>query len=693
LDLSVKKLTVPAPLLLHPETTIKEATRQLLRLGLPGAPVCEGDKLLGLYLKTGILEAVAQDRSLESPVKAILSTGPAITSGEQPLSQVWDMLEEMNVVIDQDGNLLGVIYREDLLGYYYRQYQASAEKLTAVLDGAHNGIVAVDTDGCITLFNHTAEKLVGVKAEDVLGRRADRIMPNTGLLATLRSGEPELGQQVELGNHTVFSNRTPILRNGQIVGAVAVFENITALRDALQKLDSTTKMLGDWETIFEHAYDWIVVVDREGRITKISDVYARYLGTTVPAALGKHVTEVIENTRMHIVAKTGKAEIAEVQRIRGRDAIVMRIPLKRDGKVIGAVGKGMFQDVSEVHSLAERLNLLESKLAFYQGELKRFQRCKYSLENIVGDSPAINEAKLLAQKAALSNSTILITAESGTGKELFAQAIHKASPRKDGPFVRVNCAALPKDLLESELFGYEDGAFTGAKKGGKPGKFELAERGTIFLDEIGDLPLDMQAKLLRVLQEREIEKLGSTRLIKVDIRVIAATNRDLVEMVKSSAFREDLFYRLNVFHIPIPPLRERREDIPVLTKFLQEKLSRAMGKDCCQADEAVRELFYRYRWPGNIRELENVLERALNVTDEGIIRVEHLPLYLQEQHLPLSAAAVTGTLAQELDKAEKVILERALQLTNNNKKEAAGILGIHRSGLYRKLQKHNLSEM
>jgi len=284
---------------------------------------------------------------------------------------------------------------------------------------------------------------------------------------------------------------------------------------------------------------------------------------------------------------------------------------------------------------------------------------------------------------------VLITGESGTGKELFAQAIHQASPRKIQPFVRINCSAIPKDLLESELFGYEKGAFTGAGSKGKPGKFELAHKGTIFLDEIGDMPLEMQPKIMRVLEEKELERIGGNTMIRSDFRLISATNQDLEEMVADDRFRKDLFYRLNVIHLHIPPLRKRKEDIIPLAQHLLKQITFESNRPDITMEEKAEQALIKYDWPGNVRELVNVLERTMSSLEGDVIQVSDLPFYLRHKpENPLET--IPSYLKEEQSKAERKAIIQALK-QSSSKSQAANMLGIHRTLLYKKIKKYKIS--
>lgn len=448
----------------------------------------------------------------------------------------------------------------------------------------------------------------------------------------------------------------------------------------MEKLESI------WKEVLEGALECMVITDPEGTVLFMNQAYRQFLG--VEDVVGKHVTEVIENTRMHLIGKTGKAEVAEIHKIKGREMIANRVPIRKDGKIVAIFGTVTFKDVQHLQALASTVEQLMQELAYYKGELRSKLGAAYRFEEIIATSPTIQPVTQLAKRVAKSDTTVLITGESGTGKELFAHAMHAESHRAMGPFIRVNCAAIPDTLLESELFGYEEGAFTGASRKGKKGRFELANHGTILLDEIGDMPLSLQAKLLRVLQEKEVERIGGSRPISIDVRVIASTHRDLRKMVAEGKFREDLFYRLHVVSLHIPPLRDRIEDLPLLVHKLLEQLMESTGVVVKEIQPDVWQAIRAYSWPGNIRELRNVLERALHLMEEGTLRVEHLLLPVNAKET--ASAKGEQTLKSILENAEREAMQKMLVATAGNRLETAKRLGISKSSLYAKLEKYGL---
>ncbi len=439
--------------------------------------------------------------------------------------------------------------------------------------------------------------------------------------------------------------------------------------------------------IMDSTEDAIVFVDKNGIIQLLSNSYAEFLGIEKSSAIGKNVRDIIENTRMMEVIKSNKSETAQLQYINGRHMVATRIPVEIDGEVIGAVGKVLFKNISDLNTLYKKVKKMEDELDLYKNELNKINSAKYNLSSIISQDGKISYLKELIIRSSRTNSNVLILGESGTGKELFAHSVHAASRRSGEPFIKVNCGAIPYELIESELYGYEEGSFTGAKKGGKIGRFKAADRGTIFLDEIGDLPLNMQVKLLRVLQDREIEKIGSNISEPVDVRVIAATNKNLEEMVENGQFRADLYYRLNVVTINIPPLRERREDIPILAEYLVEKIVREENISEKKVSKKTIEYLKRYDWPGNVRELENILERAINfLGEEDIIEPKHLPVKITDEQ----DYGNIGNLKEMIEEKEKKIIIDSLIHTKGNKTMAAEILNISRTSLYEKMKKYSI---
>jgi PAS domain S-box-containing protein len=679
-----------------PTMTIQVAATIFDRNQIDGAPVVDATgRLTGLITKSHLIKAQARNL-MDKQVGELMTTGVFTLRDNMSLSELQNPNRIFHYsvfpVVDSEHRPIGIISRTELVKYLSEKSLLLAEEMQAVMNSMYNGVIVTNAEGIVTMFNRAAENLTGQSAANAIGRIVDDVMPNTGLRRVLELGTPELNQKQNLGACQILTNRSPIVKNNKVVGAVAIFQDITQLSAIVAELEEVKSLKSTLESALESFFENIVIVDKKGYIKMMNSSYGDYLGLDQRDVIGKHVTEVIDNTRMHIVAATGKAEVAEVQRIRGKDCVVTRIPIIKDGEVIGAVGKSVFKDIKELKAMARQMNTLQHQLEYYKEELRRVQGGKFTFDTIVGKSEKMEWLKTVAVRAAKGNSTILILGESGTGKELFAHAIHNASSRLHGPLIKVNCAAVPENLLESELFGYDEGAFTGARRGGKPGKFELANSGSIFLDEIGDMTLAMQAKLLRVLQEKEIERVGGTKPTKVDVRVIAATNRDLETMIERGEFRQDLYYRLNIISLQIPPLRERKEDIPILSSTLLKKINNQTPHWVEGVSPDAMEILMEYSWPGNVRELENILERAINLMDEeALITPDNLPPVLKKQHKSKDLDEGGKHLAGIIGDTEKQAIYRALEAAGGNKSKAAQILGIHRSGFYQKLKKYGLS--
>ncbi len=564
-------------------------------------------------------------------------------------------------------------------------------------DTLHEGLIITDSNLNVIYVNRRSLELLDI-AERELKRR-----PLTWTNREFSKGAESIEQNSPILNQTLLHKEAELRVSyfpnmNSVTGDSSLCLQINDLK-TYQTLKSKTTQDQFYydvlDVVMNTINEWVVIVDRNGIITAISKSYKEFLQD--PAPEGKHVSEVIENTRLHHVIETGIPETGEIQLNRGNKMIACRIPIIQDGIVVGAVGKAIFKDIDDFYTLFNKISQLQKKVHFHADELSNETTARYSFDNIIGDSPSTQTAVKMAQKAARTDSNVLIIGESGTGKELFAHAVHNASPRRSRPFIMLNCAAIPSELLESELFGYEQGAFTGASRQGKKGKFELAHTGTIFLDEIGDMPLEMQAKLLRVLQEKELDKVGSDAPLRIDVRVIAATNYDIEQRIQQGKFRGDLYYRLNVMRLNLTPLRERKDEIPDIAEEILRKLTHRMGLIVYGFTPEAIETLKGYDWPGNIRELENILERSLNLLDDDLyIKPSLFPDYIvpgirQPQHtVTASSSAETTRLQDATGSMEMDMIQKALKETGGNKKKAAILLGISRAGLYKKLEHYRL---
>ena len=441
------------------------------------------------------------------------------------------------------------------------------------------------------------------------------------------------------------------------------------------------------QMILESVQDGICVVDRSGEVTYVNPSYLRIVHKTPEMVVGQNVFEKAADGNRCAVLRSGIARIGSIRHKKDGTTIVANVnPIFVDGEIAGVVS--VIKDITEIQTLMERLSQVSAKAEYLEQELLRTKKTAQAFANYIGKSGKVVDVLALASKAADSSANVLIRGESGTGKEVIAEGIHYASGRRRGPFIRVNCGAIPGALLESELFGHEKGAFTGAVRR-KLGKFELANHGTIFLDEIGELDKNLQVKLLRVLQQKEFDRVGGEETIHVDVRIIAATNRDLEAMVREGTFRDDLYYRLNVIPIILPPLRDRPDDIPLLVEHFIEKTSKENKKDVRGITPDAMQMFMHYRWPGNVRELENVIERVITLMDTDLITAAVLPSYIKGDIAGREVQSLADDTVLPWEEYEKQIIANALrQGTSFN--GAAKLLRISHKTVAAKARKYGL---
>ncbi|MDD3850403.1 MAG: sigma 54-interacting transcriptional regulator [Firmicutes bacterium] len=570
-------------------------------------------------------------------------------------------------------------------------------ELKVILNSTHDAMIAVDRDGIITIFNKAAERLIGVRMEDALGKPVLEVVDNSRLPYVLETGKAELNREQPLRSTSIITNRMPVRdEQGNVIGAVAVFRDISEIKQLAEQITNLKEIQSMLEAIFNSTQDAISVVDQHGMGVMVNPAYTRLTGLSGKDVIGKPATvDIAEGESIHFKVLENRKPIKSARLKVGpsrKEVIVDAAPIVVDGELRGSVG--VIHDISEIKKLTEELNQAK--------QIIRKLEAKYTFDDIVSINSKMQEVIEKAKKAAQTPATVLLQGESGTGKELFAHAIHNASGRKFSQFVRVNCAALSESLLESELFGYEEGAFTGAKKGGKKGLFEVASGGTIFLDEIGEINSGVQAKLLRALQEKEIIRVGGTNSVPVDVRIISATNIDLEEAMQKGRFREDLYYRLNVIPLRIPPLRDRKEDIFHLALHIVRRFNQDYGRSVQDISAGAQLSLLEYEWPGNIRELENFIGRAIiNMKfNDTVILEEHLPRIIErktgwsdaneEAYIP-DSVNTSVPLNKVLDDTEREYIKKVLHQVGHNKTEAARRMGISIRNLYYKLNKHQIN--
>ncbi len=547
-----------------------------------------------------------------------------------------------------------------------------------ILNSLGDALFVVDSNFKICVFNETAETLTGYSAKDVLGKYCDevfktnicgegcvllrsikekRIIKRSGIFMTRADGT----------NFPVEITASPLFVKGELVGGLEIFRDISF---EIQM-----------KTILENIGDGVFSVDNHFHIICYNNAMEKITGYSSAEVLGRPCHEIFRNELCNKNCPVAAA-ISEGKKITNKHTYFLhksgrKVPVSitvapirdSEGRLLGAVET--VRDLSEILTLRKELHK------------------DYRLGDIISKSPKIKRIFDILPDIAESESTVLITGESGTGKEIFARAIHDLSPRREGPFVAVNCAAIPDTLLESELFGYKAGAFTDAKKD-KPGRFALAEGGTLFLDEIGEIPLALQVKLLRVLETREYEPLGASRPEKANVRIIAATNQELEKLVEEGRFRQDLFYRLNVARIHLPPLRERKEDIPLLVDYFIQKFKASKGRNIIGITEEALKILLNYDFPGNVRELENIIEYCFIVCKEGLIYPEHLPEYLYSPQKSEEETSLSFTKPMTLEEIEKIAILQALKRNKWKKLATCRELGISKDTLRRKLKKYGI---
>lgn len=676
--LEFRDIVTPVDCLVTETTTLQEAVEIFMEKKWNLLPVTDYDKnLLGVFTRSGLYQMILEGSPLETAIQPYIKKEARSIRIDTPYNEIEQAVKTSQVgtgvVLDEQDKVIGLLTKTEMVLALLKSANTLKEQLETILQHSNIGVLMTDGSQQMIYANEAFAKISGRTVASIMSRKLGDIFP--GLL----NGD-DMPHHYEKFKSILHVSSYETVNHEE--GKILLFQDISEFEKMAEELETVKKLKLAIETTLEHAYDGILMTDEKNRITMVSPPMLELFSLEKNEVLHKPVEQVLPQLKLGNVFQSEMAEVSDFNEMNGIRYIVNRIPIKKDGKVIGAIGKVMFRQLNEVSELFKRLQQAENKASFFHEQLQKSESARFTWDHIFSKDPYMEKLKKSAAKAAKGRSTVLIRGESGTGKELFAHAIHNSSARSERKFIVVNCAAIPEDLLESEFFGYEEGAFTGAKLRGKIGKFDLANGGTLFLDEIGDMSLSLQAKLLRVLQEREFYRVGGNVRVKVDVRIIAATNRNLEEMVRQGKFREDLYYRLNVISLNIPPLRDRVQDVEYLIMELMKELNSMLGTSITGIASSAKTALLRYEWPGNVRELRNVLERAMTFAEHGKIQAEDLPDYL------LSPLTEQISLAED---AELGAIRKALSQTNGNKAKAAKLLGISRSGLYEKIKKYQLS--
>jgi PAS domain S-box-containing protein len=685
------------PVTLTPGHTVREASRIFLEHEIDGAPVVdEHGRMVGLLTKSHLYRVLAGNGDPYTTVDQIMAT--SVITG-QPDETVRDLIKRRVgrlPVVEQD-QVVGMVTRSDLAYAYFNSFTDLSNKLQTILDSTHNLIIAIDKNARITLLNRAAENFLNIKSPDVIGKEITQVIPNSGLVETLITGCPRLVQKIMLKDSLFISNRTPIFEDGEIIGAVAVLQDISELENISRELEIVKELNRELDAIIESSHDGLYLTNGEGITLRVNEAFEKMTGVPASEMVGHNVEELVKergivSESVSALVLQQKKPVTIIQRtLAGRTALTTGTPVfDRKGRIFRVVSN--IRDITELMLLKQQLEQAQGLSKHYESELRALQM-KYDTEKLIVGSRIMKDLLENVTRIAQVESTVLITGESGTGKELIAETIHINSPRRNGPFIKINCGAIAKNLLESELFGYDPGAFTGAKKGGRAGYFELADGGTILLDEISELPLGLQASLLRVIQNKEIIRVGGEKTIPVDVRIIAATNRDLGQLVVNQQFREDLYYRLNVVPVEVPPLRARKEEIPLLAAHFIKLFNRKYNMQKELFPDVI-DILMNYDWPGNVRELENVIERLVVTVPRDVLTGEDLPKYIKnfrprDVHPQISVEGVLP-LKEAVEFVEREIISHAYSRYRATR-EVARHLGIDPSTVLRKAAKYGIT--
>lgn len=685
--------------LLKADDTIREAAAVFSEKKIDAAPVVdENDVLTGLFTKSHIFKAIRNGVDYDSPVSDFMTKEVVAGHPDDDVEDRFYFNHSYLPVVEND-KAVGLISIPDFVKTYHDHYKMTRQIMDAIIQSSKNLIITTDSNGGINFVNRSAEEVLGLREKMLLGHNLNEFIPEVNLLEIINNGDVPPLTKANVKGQPYFIRSYPIKIGNNLIGAVAIFQDIEDLENIVNELETVKELNENLDAIIESSSDGIFVCDGKANVLRINRAYDEITGLDTSDFYGKNMADLVtggffsESVTLIVLKK--KEPMSIIQKTStGKSLLATGRPVFDDKGEISRVVTSV-RDITDLYDLQHRLAESKKITEQYRMELDslRIKRVK-NIEGLIVGSEKMHQLVDIAIRLAKVDSSILITGESGTGKDLVAGIIHKYSAREKGPFIKVNCGAIPANLLESELFGYEEGAFTGARKGGKPGYFEMAEGGILFLDEIGELPYDLQSKFLRVLQHTDFNRVGGQRFIKSNVRVLAATNRDLLEMVHTRTFREDLYYRLNVVPLYLPPLRERVEDVQFLVshflKFFNDSynMTKRISPD-------VVDIFEKYNWPGNVRELRNLVERMIVMSPEEVITRLDLPESICKNDICGETGGITVPgiipLKEALESVEKQLIEKVYERFPNTR-EMAKSLKISAPSIVRKAAKYGIKK-
>lgn len=690
--MKARELMTGSVIVLNAGQTLGETAQIFVEKRIDGAPVVDDTGAIrSIITKTDIMRAYLNRVDPLTPVGDLPPKDVQTIHQDTNLLDVWNKEIGRLPVVDDSGSLVGMLTRTDLCYGLYRKGMVEGNGMISIFDSNHNGVILIDRNGLIKACNDAALGILGLEDDGLLNKMSMDSIPELKLEEVLREGYLQRTERLDYKGRPFLCNKIPLLGAGEVTGALIIFQNAGDYRSVVDELDAARAVSKKLDVIIESSFDGIYITDGQANTLMVNKSYETITGLKRESLIGHNMHEledskIISQSATLLVLRDKTTKTIEQEFETGKRALVTSTPiLDADGEVSMVVTN--VRDITALNNLRSQVEKNRDLANKYLTEIEEMRMQVLNSSDIIAHDEQMLDTLRLAKRVAKVDTTVLILGETGVGKEEVAKFIHKNSARNSNAFIKVNCGAIPENLIESELFGYERGSFTGANKEGKMGLFEVANGGTLFLDEVGELPFDMQVRLLRVLQEHEIIRIGGLRPIKVDVRIIAATNRDLEEMVRTKRFREDLFYRLHVVPISILPLRERKEDILPLIQYFNTELNQKYGWRKSFSRDAMTSLF-EYQWPGNVRELKNIVERMIVMSDQDVISRADLygiPGFSGEE-TESSVDEAPLSLKDSVEQLEANLIEKAYK-KYGNVRDAAKELKIDASTLVRKRQK------